>query len=324
MALPILGIDLAKDKFDAVLLHHGRSHHRTFSNRPAGFDQLQTWLARHGSPQVHACLEATGTYGDALALFLHDAGHTVSLVNPAQVKAYGESELSRNKTDQSDAGLVARFCQSQQPRAWTPPPPEVRELQALVRRLESLQEMRQQEAHRLASGVRAEAVRTSLQETLAFLDAEIHKLEQQIRDHVERHPGLKAQRDLLASIQGIGAKTATTLLAEYVDLSRYASARALVAFAGLNPQRHESGRSVHGKPRLSKKGSARVRKALYWPAIVAMTHNPVVRAFAERLRARGKPNLVIIGAAMRKLLHLVYGVLRSGQPFDPNYTQTGA
>lgn len=324
MSQPILGIDIAKDTFDAVLLHHDTSHHRQFANRSAGFEQLQKWLVKHGAHQVHAGLEATGTYGDELALFLHEAGHVVSVINPAQIKAYGESELSRNKTDRSDAGLIARFAQSQHPRPWSPPPPEVRELQALVRRLESLQEMRQQEANRLASGVRAAAVRESLETSLAFLEAEIHKLEQQIQEHIDRHPGLNAQQDLLKSIQGIGAKTATTLMAEYTDFAAYPSARAMVAYAGLNPQRHESGRSVRGKPRLSKKGSVRLRKALYWPAIVAMTHNPIVRRFAERLRARGKPSMVVIGAVMRKLVHLVYGVLKSGKPFDPNYSHIGA
>lgn len=324
MSLPVLGIDMAKEKFDAVLVHHDRSHHRSFGNGPTGFEQLQKWLAHHGCPQVHAALEATGTYGDDLALFLYEAGHTVSLVNPAQIKAYGESELSRNKTDRTDAGLIARFCQKQQPRPWAPPPPEVRELQALVRRRDSLLEMHQQEANRLASGVRAAAVRTSLEEMLAFLEAEIAKIERQIREHINRHPHLKTQHDLLVSIGGIGTITAAQFLAEYIDLQAFRSARAMVAFAGVNPQRHESGRTVRGQPRLSKKGSARLRKALYWPAIVAMTHNPVVRAFAERLRARGKPNSVIIGAAMRKLIHLVFGVIQSGRPFDPNYAPHGA
>jgi transposase len=324
MNLPILGIDIAKDKFDVALLQQERYHHRTFANRPDGFAQLQAWLTKHGTSPVQACLEATGTYGEAVAEFLYDAGHTVSLVNPAQIKAYGESELSRNKTDKSDAALIARFCLKQQPRAWIPPTPEGRELRALVRRLESLQEMRQQEANRLASGVGAQVVIDSLQETLAFLDREIQKIEQQIRDHIERHPQLKAQQELLTSIKGIGDKTAAVLMAEYQDFGLYESARAMVAYAGLNPQHHESGKSVRGKPRLSKKGSPRLRKALYWPAIVAMTHNPAVRALCERLRNRGKPSMVIIGAAMRKLLHIVYGVLKSGQPFDPNYSQIGA
>ncbi len=324
MTQAILGLDLAKEKMDAFLLQAEHAFHRTFANTPHGFAQLQQWLTKHRAAAVHACLEATGTYGDEVALFLHEQGHTVSIVNPAQIKAYGASELSRNKTDKGDAALIARFCQSQQPRPWTPPPPEVRELQALLRRRESLQEMHQQEANRLASGIRAEAVRLSVEETLAFLDAEIAKIERQIRDHIEQHPDLKAQRDLIGSIKGIGPKTAALFIAEYPALKAFTSARAMVAFAGLNPQHHDSGRSIHGKPRLSKKGAGRLRKGLYWPAIVAMRYNPVLHVFAQRLLGRGKPKMVVIAAVMRKLIHLVYGVLKSGQPFDPNYASIGA
>jgi transposase len=159
---------------------------------------------------------------------------------------------------------------------------------------------------------------------LAFLDEAIRKIEQQIREHIDRHPDLKAQAELIDSIKGIGLKTAVRLLAEYQDVRGFTSARAMVAYAGLNPQLHESGRTVRGKPRLSKKGAARLRDALYWPAVVGMTHNPVLREFAERLRAHGKPNMVVIGAVMRKLIHLVYGVLKSGKPFDPHYAQFAA
>jgi transposase len=324
MTQALLGLDLAKEKMEACLLQASSSSHRTFANTPHGFAQLHQWLTQHRAAAVHACLGATGTYGDEVALFLHEQGHTVSIVNPAQIKAYGASELSRNKTDKGDAALIARFCQRQQPRIWTPPAPEVRELQALLRRRESLQDLHQQEANRLASGIRAEAVRRSVEETLAFLAAEITKIEHHIQDHINQHPDLKAQQDLIASIQGIGPKTAALFLAEYPDLKAFASARAMVAFAGLNPQHHDSGRSIHGKPRLSKKGAGRLRKGLYWPAIVAMRYNPVLQAFADRLLARGKPKMVVIAAVMRKLIHLVYGVLKSGQPFDPNFAQSRA
>jgi transposase len=246
----------------------------------------------------------------------------VSVVNPAQIRAYGQSELSRTKTDKTDAALIARFCQSHHPQAWTPPAPEVRELQALLRRLESLQEMRQMEVNRLASGVSTAAVTDSLQESITFLDGEIRKIEQSIRAHIERHPHLKEQSELLQSIHGIGPKTALFLLAELPEVQRFGSAREMAAFAGVTPHRRESGKSVHGRSHLSKIGSARIRKALYWPAISAMHHNPIVRAFCDRLRARGKSEMSLIGAAMRKLIHLAYGVLKTNHPFDPNYSGT--
>jgi transposase len=200
-----------------------------------------------------------------------------------------------------------------------PPAPEVRELQALVRRFESLQQMHAQELNRRASGVHTPAVAQSIQETLAFLKAEMAKIEHQIRDHIDQHPTLKQRRDLLDSIQGIGPKTATALLAEFPNVAEFSSARELAAYAGVTPQPHQSGASVHRRAQMSRRGSRRVRKLLYFPAIVAMTYNPLVRTFCERLRARGKPSMSIIVAVMRKLLHLVYGVLKSGRPFDPKY-----
>src|SRR5215472_4952478 len=136
-----LGIDVAKAKFDAALLREGKLAQRTFSMDPEGFAALDNWIRQHGVERVHACLEATGEYGVALALALYEAGHLVSIVNPARIAAYAQSRLARTKTDKSDAALIARFCAKEQPPVWTPPSAEVQELQALVRRVEMLQEM---------------------------------------------------------------------------------------------------------------------------------------------------------------------------------------
>lgn len=314
-----LGIDVAKGKFDVALLgEEGRVCHRTFANTPEGFVSLRAWLVRQEATAVHACLEATGTYGLGLAAFLHQAGITVSVVNPACPKAFGESELTRTKTDRVDAALLARFCRAMQPAAWQPPAPEVAELQALVRRLTSVQQMYFQEQNRLETPALLPAVQASLARTLEMLETERKRLEQQIADHIDQHPGLKAEQDLLCSIPGVGPKTASVLISEMRGLD-FRGARQLAAYAGLVPQERQSGSSVRGKSRLSKRGNVRLRTALYWPAIVAMRHNPVLRAFAARLHQAGKPKLVIIAAVMRKLLHLAFGVLKTKHPFDPNH-----
>lgn len=313
-----LGIDISKSKFDACLLREGgKLRHRVFPNTPDGFSHLCAWLAKHKVEHAHACLEATGTYGEALATYLHDAGHTVSVVNPAQIKAYAQSRLSRAKTDKADSTLIAQFCAERRPPEWRPLPAEVRELQALVRRLDSLAEMRQMEANRLDVASGAGAVRESLLGHLAFLDQEIARTEGLVRAHIDRHSGLRGQRDLLLSIPGIGDTTAAKLLGEVLDVKLYEGARQLAAFAGLAPRLHESGSSVRRRVRLAKTGAPRLRKALYFPAIVAMRHNPQVRALSERLKERGKCPMQVIGAAMRKLIHIAYGVLKSGRPFDP-------
>jgi transposase len=192
----------------------------------------------------------------------------------------------------------------------------VRELQALARRLDSLLEMRQMEANRLeVAGT--QSVRESLAEHLAYLDAEVARTQQLIRSHIDSHPGLKGQRDLLLSIPGIGETTAAKLLSEIMGVKLYRSARQLAAFAGLAPRLHESGSSIRRKARLSKTGAPRLRKALYFPALVAMKHNPRIKALGARLKDRGKCPMEVIGAAMRKLVHIAYGVLKSGRPFDP-------
>jgi transposase len=312
-----LGIDISKRKFDAGLVREaGKLRHKVFPNTPAGFAQLSAWLSKQHVERAHACLEATGAYGEALATYLHQAGHVVSVVNPAQVKAYAQSRLSRAKTDKADSTLIAQFCAERHPPEWHPLPSAVRELQALARRLGSLLEMRQMEANRLeVAGT--EVVKESLAGHLSYLDEEIARTEQMIRSHIDSHPDLSGQRDLLLSIPGIGKTTAAKLLAEIMDVTLYASAKQLAAFAGLAPRLHESGSSVKRKARLSKTGAPRLRKALYFPAIAAIKYNPYIKDLSERLRARGKCPMQVIGAAMRKLIHLAYGVLKSGRPFDP-------
>jgi transposase len=195
-------------------------------------------------------------------------------------------------------------------------------LQALVRRLDSLPEMRQMEANRLEVSIAAQAVTESLVGHLAFLDEEIARTERLIHTHINNHPGLQEQCGLLLCIPGIGSTTAAKLLSEIQDVKLYESARQLAAFAGLVPRLHESGSLVRRKARLSKTGAPRLRKALYFPAIVAIKHNPPIRALGMRMKGRGKCPIEVIGAAMRKLVHIAYGVLKSGRPFDPELAKT--
>lgn len=311
----VLGIDVAKAKFDVALLRSdGKVRRKSCANTPAGFLDLTRWLARQGASAVHAALEATGTYGDALAHYLHDAGHRVSVLNPAIMHAFAASQLARAKTDAIDAALIARYTATQHPPAWTPAPREIRDLQALVRRLDALYGMRTQETNRLEAGPLVAAVRTSIDTVIATLADEIDGVQRQIRDHLDQHPGLRTQRDLLTSIPGIGDATAAVLIAELFD-KPYGSARQAAAFAGVVPRVSQSG-TLRTRGRLVKIGPGRLRKALYFPAVTALRCNPTIRDLRTRLRAAGKPNMVIIGAAMRKLIHLAFGVLKSGRAYD--------
>lgn len=319
----ILGIDISKLKFDVALMVAAKiKKTHIFENTPDGFESLSNWLLRQGITSVSACMEATGSYGDALATYLYDKGITVSVVNPAQIKSFSGAQLKRAKTDKADAKLIAQFYQQMSPAPWTPPPLHVRELQALVQRLSALNQMEGQEQNRLH--VAPAVVRTSVEKVLSIIRAEIRTVETLIHDHIDRHPDLKEQAELLDSIPGIGKATISRLLAFIGDVQRFDHAKALAAFVGLNPTVHQSGSSIKGKPHISKKGNASLRSALYMPAIVARRYNPVIKAFSDRLKKAGKPNMVIIGAVMRKLIHIVYGVLKSGRPFDPSWSANHA
>lgn len=189
-----IGIDISKLKFDLALMRNGKLKHKSFPNTAAGHQALIVWLRQLDITDAHACMESTNVYGEALAKCLHDHGYTVSIVNPARAKGFAQSELSRTKTDKTDAGVIARFCAALRPAPWTPHPMDIRELRALVRRLEALTDMRQQEINRLqvAPLVVAETVQTRID----FLDRSIRETKQRIRDHIDNYPDLKHKKAL--------------------------------------------------------------------------------------------------------------------------------
>lgn len=321
----VVGMDVAKATLD-LACQIAPDKYRTRSklpNTPAGFAQLLSWLTSHACPDAWVVMEATNVYHEAVAAFLHAHGYRVCVANPRQVKAYAESELSRTKTDKTDAKLIVRFALSHQARlrAWRPPSLAERTLIALTRRLDDLKSLRQMECNRLESA--DPAVHASLHAVLATLDKQIKATEAALSQYIDDDPDLRKRRDLLVSINGISDLTASRLMAELGDIHRFDDVRAVVAFVGLNPALRQSG-TWRGHVRISKIGSTILRAALYMPAVVAMQHNPLIRALAQRLREHGKPGKVIVVAAMRKLLHLAYGVLKSGRTFDPNTELTAA
>jgi transposase len=318
--LLFVGLDVAKGKADVCLLQpDGRRLEESFENSRPGHEKLLAWLDRHRADRpIHAGLESTGPYSRPWCELLYASGHAVSLLNPARPKAYGQACGQRNKTDRVDARLLAQFVAEQQPSRWVPPAQEMEELKELTRRREELLTLAQAEKNRVESAL-CKSVRDSLARSIKALEKELGRVEDELEQLIGRHPSLRAKEKLLCSIPGIGQVTARKILAELPDVSCFQNARQAAAYAGLSPRRHESGKTVHKKGRLSKIGNAGLRKALYMPAIVAIKHNPVVQEFAQRLRANGKCESVIIGAAMRKLLHIAFGVLKHKKPFDPAY-----
>ena len=312
-----LGIDVAKAKLDCALrLESGKFRHKVVDNTPAGFKTLDDWLAKEGAAALQVCMEATGIYWEAVAEHLAARPETtVSVINPAQIKAFGASRMVRTKTDKVDAKLIAQFCAERTPEPWQAPTPAEKTLRALVLRLDALQTMRTQESNRLE--VARESVAEGIAQHLKWLDDEIARISKAIRDHIDNDPTLRDKHRLLDSIPGLGERTTAVLLAFLAEPARFENARQAVAFAGLDPRQHESGSSVRGKPRLSKVGHGFLRKALYMPAMVALYRTDWGKLFRDRLAAKGKPPMLIIGAMMRKLVQVSYGVLKSGQTFQP-------
>lgn len=311
-----LGIDVAKAKLDCALrLTNGKYKNKVVENSPQGFKSLGEWLTKQQATLLHVCMEATGVYWEAAAEYLVDRGMIVSVVNPAQVKAFGKSRLVRSKTDKIDAQLIALFCAEHHPKAWQAPAPGERALRAMVLRLESLQIMRTQESNRLE--VARDAVKSGIASHIAWLDQEIKTLAKTIREHISNDPDLKDKQGLLDSIPGVGERTIATFLAFYAEPAHFGNARRAAAFAGVEPRHHESGSSVKLAPRMSKIGHSFLRKALYMPAMVILYKTAWGKRFRERLAAAGKPPKLIIGAMMRKLIHVAFGVLKSGKKFNP-------
>lgn len=318
----ILGIDISKKHFDvALLMPNEKRKNKKFSNAPSGFLQLGQWLQKNNVVELHACLEATNVYGHALAEYLFDEGFSVSIVNPARVKGFSQGELLRTKTDKQDASLIARFCLAMSPALWTPEPKNVRDLKALVRRLDSMIEMKQQEVNRL--DVAEPIVRNDIETHVELLTSNIERLQKTIQQHIDDDPDLREKKELLLSIPGVGEKTVGVLLSYFASIEHFSNAKQLASFCGVTPRIFQSGTSVNRYGRMSKTGPANLRKALFFPAMVALKYNPPMMLLKQRLTAAGKPKMLIIGAAMRKLVHIIYGVLSKKVAFNPNINEKG-
>jgi transposase len=321
-----IGIDVSKAKLDCSLLLDVASTKRrakTVANSKTGVSELLAWCTKQhvSNHELHAILEGTGVYHEPAALALADVGITVSIVNPAQVKDFGRSLGVRTKNDGVDSLVLARYGALLNPKPWTPPAQEARVLQALLSRREAIAQDLQRERNRLEKAEVIETpslIRQSILDSIVFLEKQLAKLQHDIDDHINHHPNLKADRELLVSIPAVGPQVGHHLLA-VMHNHRFQSAEQLAAYLGVVPIERQSGISLVGRPRLSKAGPARVRAVLYMAAIVGTQYNPHIKALYQRLQERGKSKKSALGAAMRKLVHLCFGVLKTRQPYQADY-----
>ena len=293
---------------------------RSFPNTPEGHQGILRCLRRAGRV-VRVCMESTGLYGLDLALVLSgQEGIELRVANPRAVRHFAYALMRRSKNDPIDAGVLEEFAARMPFQAWVRPSPAALALHALARRLRELVEMQTAEKNRLhAAGLSQAipaAVRRDLARSLRAQARAIQRLTRQARQIIAQEAHLQEQYDLLDSVPGIGETSAVQLLGELCVLPPDLAARQWVAHTGLDPRDFRSGSSVHKKPRISKAGNKYLRHALFMPALVAVRHDPHLRAFYEHLRAAGKLKMQALVAVMRKLLHALHAMFRTHQRYD--------
>jgi transposase len=325
IAMIYVGIDVSKDNFDIAILNDENIKNHQFRNNSSGFKSMlkKLKLIRAGDRELLFTMEATGIYSLDLAKYLYSHKQKVIVVNPLKTHAFLKMEMSRNKTDKTDAIAIAKYSKylddsGQLEKSLFIPKSDIFEsLQFLVTRLEQLSGNKTQESNRLEAAKNKVVIR-SLKRSIKSIELEIKKINKAISDIVEKDNDLKEDVHLLESINGLGFKTSCAILAYIGDVSMFKNSKQITSYAGLHPRIEQSGTSIN-RSSLSKLGNKRLRKALFMPALVAVRYNPLLKKMYERLLAKGKAKKLAIVAVMRKLLVLAYGVLKSRKYFDPNY-----
>lgn len=318
------GIDISKPFFDVAIFDGTEYQTEQFDNNTQGIKSFIQWSSSI-SDQMCYCMEATGIYHVHLAQLLVQQKKQLAVVNPVKTHGFSKMEMQRNKTDVADAQMIARFCLHLQVQGqfdrylFRPKSKQYQTLTGLVDRREQLILLRTEENNRLQVALCQASIR-SLKASLKFLDKQIKIIEKELRQCQKNNPRIDRQVKLLLTIDGIGLVTAWSIIAYLGDVDDYTGSRKVGSYAGLTPRKIESGISIK-KSRLSKVGHKKLRKALYFPAIVAKQHNPLLKKKYEGFLASGKTKKTAICAIMRKLLVISYGVLKSGEPFDPDYSK---
>lgn len=310
-----VGVDVAKNKFDVALwMGDKKFKQKQFTNTKSGRSEFSKWLGKNTTnPRV--CMEATGHYSEQIAEYLCEQKVFVSIVNPHQIKSFGRSKLARNKNDRIDAQLIAEFNQKMQPDQFKPRSPEQKAQRELIDLLNTLKNQLTQLKNKLEC-MQSALGKKQIKKAIKQLEAQIEKLEKEIDKSTSQNQEYAQALELLLSITGVGKTTAQIILAYLPHIKSFDSAKALAAYIGVSPKQCQSGKYV-GQTRLCKFGNSRLRKALYMPALVMKNHNSHMQPFIRRLEANGLKPKAIVGAVMRKLVHIIYGILKHGQPFNP-------
>lgn len=316
-----LGVDMAARSFVPALWLEAKQTmtHESLPNDARGFRELARWLKTHRAGLVEVGIESTNVYGQELALWLHQHGHVVYLLNPAQTAAYARAVGQRNKTDPADARTIATFVALHRDKLtpWQPPAPEQQTLREWTRGRQQLLALRQQVENQLRTV--GPAFKPTLQCTVDQLKRQIAEVDRQIALHLRAHASLNQQVQRLCTIDGVGLITAATAIAELPPITPQSDPRAIAAWVGLIPRRWQSG-ATELPARISRRGNHYLRHALFMPALVAKRYNPLLKAYAQHLHQQGKSTRSILGAIAHKLLRIMVGLLKNQQDFDPNWS----
>jgi len=311
-----VGVDVAKDKFDVALEINNKYHQDCFSNDSKGYRAFSKWLGKYTS-QPWICMEATGHYSELIADYLCSQQIKVSIVNPLQIKSFARAKLSRNKTDQLDAQMIAEYCEKMLPRTFEPRSKSHKELKDLSNLLDMLKDQHTQLSNQLHS-VQSSSAKKAICKFIRTLENEIEKVDNLMAETIKSNQVLNENIKLITSIKGVGKFTAYKILSNVPDINNFKNAKQFAAFIGISPRQHQSG-NYQGKTTISRLGNAALRKTFYMAGLVAKRFNKGLQPFVARLQKKGKAPKSIICAVMRKLAHIVFGVLKSRRPFDENY-----
>jgi transposase len=316
-----VGIDVSKKSLDAAIWLGGRQYrHIKVKNDSSGIAALLAWAKEISGEGVELrfCMESTGDYYFEAAMSYCELGFQVSVMNPARIKHFG-MELGRlTKTDKADSKLIAQFAAERNPCAWLMMNEQKRKLFRLNRRREQLKGLIAMENNRrecpLAIG---EDCMKSIKVVLKALAAELRQVEAAIWAVVQADAELREDAELICSLDVLGQACAVTLLTEMPPIDQVAKAPSYAATAGVQSTSKQSGMRQPESSPMSRAGRRVVRRVLYMPTLTAIRKMPEIKDLYERLRNRGRKHRQAMVACMRKLLMIVYGVLKHRKPYQP-------
>lgn len=319
-----LGIDVAKAKLDCCLTSDDKTRYKTFANNANGRKALVTWLLKY-TDNACAGMESTGSYHEPIAHVLYEAGMMVYVLNPSRVKSFARGMGFMVKTDKVDSKMLATYMVINQSnhklQPWQPLTPAMQELKLLLARRDALVKdlvKEQGRLEQLSYMAHSTRIESAINESMTFMTQAIERLDKQIKEHIDSDPTLKQDKELLESIPAVGERSSLTLL-NVLYSHEFDSASQLAAYLGLVPLHHQSGANNVNNSRIGKTSSAKIRSQLYMAAVVAIQHNPRIKAHYQKLIRKGKAKMQALIAAMRKLVHICFGVIKNQTPYDEHY-----